>query len=115
MKKVLSFIAAMLLFVSCSQTKIVDVASEYLGSPASSVNDINKYENLEQNQLFVASKELKERIDKELGMLPTTSEKMGRRVTGHICENYKWESPERFVSLWIDYTENSVEIIDRAK
>lgn len=116
MKKIFSIMAAIMLLTACSQkVGIKDLAADYIGSPTSQNNDIYKYDNLDRNKCAAASVKLKEKIDKELGMLPTEIGEAGTRSTGHICEDYKWESPDRFVSLYIDYTANEVEIIDRKK
>lgn len=116
MKKLFTLIASLMLLSACSsKVEIQSLATEYIGTPTTPNNNIYKYENLDRDKCAAASVKLKEKIDKELGMLPTEIGKAGVRSTGHICENYEWETPERFVSLWIDFTANEVEIIDRAK
>lgn len=116
MKKFLVIIASLMLLSACTnKVEIQSLATEYIGTPASSNNNIYKYVDLDRNQCAAASVKLKEKIDKELGMLPTEIGEAGVRSTGHICEDYKWETPDRFVSLYIDYTAGEVEIIDRSK
>ena len=108
------------LLSSCTSTNevLLNEYEEIIGStPNTSKNGVYTW-NINSDKAVLKETPLKEKTDKELGMLPTIEKKLQvSPSTGDYFSSYVWESPEFRVVLYMDYQKNkqSIQLVFKEK
>ena len=102
MKKTLLLLIT-LLIVACSSKKdsIINKVDDVLGQPSKIEGNVYTYSNVSEKNVYKDYKDLKDMIDKQLNCLPTEIHELETSATGEIYSQYKWDTPNISISMWI--------------